>query len=195
MHLPKKGGAHQTRDGSNSTGDAVTFWEYDITNQSNSRIVIANLKYTTSVGPMGTEDNSTPDPTEAGFAALGTYVISPPPVPGIGTYTGVGGGTAVVSDAPGAAGHTIRTVTYTDYVNEDGMVLNGFESSDNTASQASVHYVAVINVSGAHTGYLKADANINQLQRTMTGYVTSDVDGDVLNLLDPARRNEDLQNT
>jgi len=50
------------------------------------------------------------------------------------------------------AGHTIRTVTYTDYVNEDGMILNGTESTDTTASQASIRYVADITVTGTHTG-------------------------------------------
>lgn len=82
-------------------------------------------------------------------------------------------------------GHIVRTVTYTDYVNEDGMILNGTESTDTTASQASVAYKADITVTGEHTGYLKADAIINKLTRTMTGYITSDVDGDEQSLLDP----------
>jgi hypothetical protein len=28
------------------------------------------------------------------------------------------------------ATHTVRTVTYTNYVNEDGMILNGTETTD-----------------------------------------------------------------
>ncbi len=81
---------------------------------------------------------------------------------------------------------TIRTVTYTDYVNEDGMILNGTESTDTTASQASVRYVADVTVTGTHTGSLKADVTINAFEQSLTGYITSTIDGDVQTLPDPA---------
>jgi WD40-like Beta Propeller Repeat len=170
----------------NADGTAVTFWEASATD---SRLVVANLKYTTSVGPVA-EDETTPNPEWA--PKLNTYVASNPPLPGTGTYTGAGGGTAMVGEASGATGHTIRTVTYTDYVNEDGMILNGTESTDTTASQASIHYVADITVTGTHTGYLKGDVIINKLTRTITSTdpsnptpITSDLDGDTQILLDP----------
>jgi WD40-like Beta Propeller Repeat len=171
----------------NEDGTAVTFWEYNVANPSEYRMVIANLQYTTSVGTVQ-GDLKTPS-SDSWAPSLSTYTLSTPPLPPVGTYDGVGGGTAVVSEAPDPtqAGHTIRTVTYTNYVNKDGEILNGTESTNTTSSVSSVHYQADITVTGAHTGYLKGDATFNELQRTMTGYVTSDVDGNTLNLLDPSR--------
>lgn len=174
----------------NNTGDAVTFWEASPTGES--RLVIANLNYTTSVGPVD-GDRTTPDPTWA--PELKTYVPSAAPLPPTGTYAGAGGGTAVVSESTDpTTGHIVRTVTYTDYVNEQGMILNGTESTDTTASQSSIRYLADITVTGEHTGYLKADATINKLQRTMTGHITSDLDGDVKSVNDQDRIDEDRAN-
>ena len=102
----------------------------------------------------------------------------------------------MVSEAPDPADatRTIRTVTYTNYVNEDGMILNGTESADYNAGQSAVHYLADITVTGAHTGYLQADATVNAFQQSLTGYITSDVDGDVQSLPDPAGAEEAQQN-
>jgi hypothetical protein len=66
------------------------------------------------------------------------------------------------------------------------------ESTSTTASQNSIRYIADITVSGAHTGYLRGDVTINKLTRTIapttpTSAITSDIDGDVLVLMDPAR--------
>jgi WD40-like Beta Propeller Repeat len=176
----------------NPTGDAVTFWESSVADPTQSRLVIANLKYTTSVGPVAA-DTSTPNPTWA--PQLSTYVPTTTPLPAVGTYAGVGGGTAVVSEAPDPADptRTIRTVTYTDYVNEDGMILNGTESADYNASQTAVHYLADVTVTGTHTGYIKADATINAFQQSLTGYITSSVDGDVQSLPDLAAAEEAQQ--
>ena len=44
----------------NPTGDAVTFWESGVADPTQSRLVIANLKYTTSVGPVAA-DRTTPE--------------------------------------------------------------------------------------------------------------------------------------
>jgi hypothetical protein len=176
----------------NPTGDAVTFWESGVADPTQSRLVIANLKYTTSVGPVAA-DTSTPDPTWA--PQLSTYIPTTTPLPAVGTHAGAGGGTAVVTEAPDPADatRTIRTVTYTNYVNEDGMILNGTESADYNASQNDVHYVADVTVTGAHTGYLKADATINPFQLALTGYITSSVDGDVQTLPDLADAEEAQQ--
>jgi hypothetical protein len=178
----------------NPTGDAITFWESSITDPTQSRLVIANLKYTTSVGPVAA-DTSTPS-SDSWAPQLGTYVPTTTPLPAVGTHTGVGGGTAVVSEAPDPADatRTIRTVVYTDYVNEDGMILNGTESADYDAGQSAVHYLADITVTGAHTGYLKADATVNAFQQSLTGYITSSVDGDVQSLPNPAGAHEAQQN-
>jgi hypothetical protein len=133
----------------------------------------------------GAGEAVSPDPTWA--PPLSTYLPSGQPLPPVGTYTGPRGGAAVVSEAADStqAGHTIRTVTYTDYVNEDGMILNGTESTNFTGSLLSIHYLADITVTGTHTGYLRADATVAN-RRSLTGYVTSDLDGDVESLLDPA---------
>lgn len=176
----------------NNTGDAVAFWEASGADATDTRLVIAKLNYTTSVGPVE-GDRTTPDPTWA--PELKTYVPGTAPLPPTGTYAGAGGGTAVVTEATDATtGHIVRTVTYTDYVNEQGMILNGTESTDTTASQTSIRYVADITVTGTHTGYLDADATINKLQRTMTGHITSDLDGDVQSINDQGRIDEDRAN-
>jgi hypothetical protein len=180
----------------NETGDAVTFYETNIADGT-TRLVIANLTYTTSVGAVE-GDQSTPNPTWA--PQLSTYVPSAPPLPALGTYTGVGGGTAVVSEAadPVIAGNTVRTVVYTNYVNQDGMILNGTESTSAGASQNKIRYISDITVTGAHTGYLRGDVTIDKTTRKITAttpgsMITSDVDGDVLVLLDPARITESQQ--
>ncbi|WP_236735358.1 Ig-like domain-containing protein [Mycolicibacterium peregrinum] len=176
----------------NNTGDAVAFWEASGADATDTRLVIAKLNYTTSVGPVA-GDRTTPDPTWA--PELKTYVPSTAPLPPTGTYAGAGGGTAVVTEVSDpTTGHIVRTVTYTDYVNEQGMILNGTESTDTTASQSSIRYLADITVTGEHTGYLKADATINKLQRTMTGHITSDLDGDVKSVNDQDRIDDDRAN-
>lgn len=177
----------------NPDGTAVTFWESSVEDPTQSRLVIANLKYTTSVGLVAA-DRTTPNPDWA--PELGSYVPATTPLPAAGSYTGAGGGTAVVSEAPDPTDptRTIRTVTYTDYVNEDGMILNGTESADYTANQGNVHYVADITVSGTHSGYLKADATISPFEQSLTGYITSDLDGDVQSLPDLDDAGEAQQN-
>lgn len=177
----------------NTDGTAVTFWESSVSDPTQSRLVIANLKYTTSVGARAA-DVTTPD--SASWApSLTTYHPSTTPLDPVGTYNGKNGGTAVVTEVPDPtnAAKTIRTVTYTNYVNEDGMILNGTESADYLPNQSSVHYLANITVTGAHTGYLHADATINAFQQTLTGYIVSNVDGDIEGLPDPARATDSQQ--
>ncbi len=177
----------------NTDGTAVTFWESSVSDPTQSRLVIANLKYTTSVGQRAA-DVTSPD-SSSWAPALGTYHPSTTPLDPVGTYAGKNGGTAVVTEAPDPnnAAKTIRTVTYTNYVNEDGMILNGTESADYLPNQSSVHYLADITVTGAHTGYLHADATINAFQQTLTGYIVSNVDGDIEGLPDPARATDAQQ--
>ena len=85
-------------------------------------------------------------------------------------------------------GHVIRTVVYTDYVNDEGMILNGTESTDQSAAQNTIHYVADITVSGTHTGSLTGDVTINKLTRTIipttaNSQIQSTLDGDTQVLL------------
>lgn len=74
------------------------------------------------------------------------------------------------------------------------MILNGYESADYAASQNEVHYLADVTVTGTHTGSLKADATMNAFQQSLTGYITSDLDGDVQSLPDPDAAEEAQQN-
>jgi VCBS repeat-containing protein len=188
----------------NADGTAVAFWEalsapLGSPDPNVSRLVIANLKYTTSVGPVE-GDLVTPHPSWAPrlSESIPTTVALPP----VGTYAGAGGGTATITEVPDPTnpGATLRTVTYDNYVNEDGMILNGTESTSATASQNTIRYVGDIAVTGTHTGYLKGDVTINKLTRTITPTITgnntpddpgsmirSSLDGDLLVLLDPDR--------
>ena len=175
----------------NSDGTAVAFWEADSTDPTGqtSRLVVANLKYTTSVGAAA--DKSTPDLSST-FPTLSTNTPKQVQLPPTGTYTGAGGGTALVTETTNATGHIVRTVTYTDYVNDEGMILNGTESTNQSAAQNTIHYIANITVTGSHTGSLTGDATINKLTRTITpttvdSQIQSTLDGDTLVLLDPAR--------
>ena len=176
----------------NADGAAVAFWEADATDLTGetSRLVVANLRYTTSVGAV--VDNSTP-PLSSDFPTLSTNTPTQVQLPAPGSYTGAGGGTAVVIETTDATtGHIIRTVEYIDYVNDLGMILNGTESTDQSAAQNTIHYVADITIGGSHTGSLTGDATINKLTRTITptspgSQIQSTLDGDTLVLLDPAR--------
>lgn len=176
----------------NADGTQVAFWEADSTDPTGqrSRLVVADLKYTTSVGTAA--DKSTPAMSST-FPTLTTNTPKQVQLPPTGTYTGAGGGTALVTETTNATtGHIIRTVQYTDYVNDEGMILNGTESTDQSAAQNTIHYVANVTVTGSHTGSLTGDATINKLTRTITpttadSQIQSTLDGDTLVLLDPTR--------
>jgi hypothetical protein len=195
----------------NATGDAVAFWEAQAAPLGSpdpgvSRLVIANLQYTTSVGTVQ-GDLVTPDPTWA--PKLSESVPTTLALPPVGTHAGAGGGTATITEVPDPtnAAATLRTVTYNNYVNVDGLILNGSESTSTTASQNTIRYYADITVSGAQTGYLRGDVTINKLTRTITpttagtntpanpgSMIRSSLDGDLLVLLDPNRLAETRTN-
>ena len=104
-------------------------------------------RYTTSVGTA--DDKTTP----ALSSALPTLTSNTPQqveLPSNRDVLGCRGGSAVVTTL--ANGHIVRSVTYTDYVNVDGMILNGTESTDQSAAQNTIHYIADITVTGTHTG-------------------------------------------
>jgi hypothetical protein len=123
-------------------------------------------------------------------------------MPPVGTHAGAGGGTATITEVPDPTNSaaTLRTVTYDNYVNVDGLILNGSESTSTTASQNTIRYRADVTVTGTHTGYLRGDVTINKLTRTITpttagtntpanpgSMIRSSLDGDLLVLLDPTR--------
>ncbi len=194
----------------NPAGNAVVFWEsnVDVDNfPTDTRIVIANLKYTTS-GPAPDPDPVTPDYRAWNPPRLDSYVPEPPkPQLGLGTYQS-GGGAAVVSEAPGSADFpypgtfTTRTVQYTNYVNEDGLILNGSESNTTNGSQTYVGYRADITVTDAVTGetrgYLKANAYILTTQAGQIyapgSFIRSELDGKELTLMDAERLQGAVQN-
>ncbi len=151
----------------NADGTAVAFWEAQAAPLGSpdpgvSRLVVANLQYTTSVGTVQ-GDLVTPDPTWA--PKLSESVPTTLALPPVGTHAGAGGGTATITEVPDPtnAAATLRTVTYNNYVNVDGLILNGSESTSTTASQNTIRYHADITVSGAQTGYLRGDVTINKL--------------------------------
>lgn len=178
----------------NADGTAVTFWESGNGDEhgiapTESRIVIANLKYTTSVGAVG-DTTTVFDPSA--FPDLTTYVAKTTPLPPTGAYGGVGGGTAVVSEVVDpTTRQTTRTVQYTNYVNEDGLILNGTESAIYGPSQLSVTYLADVDVTdaaGATRGALDANAVVTLLPtQSVTGYITSTLDGDTQTIPDPTK--------
>lgn len=180
----------------NADGTAITFWESGNGDEhgvapTESRIVIANVKYTTSVGPVG---NTATDFDASAFPALSTYVAKATPLPPTGTYNGAKGGSALVSEVVNPTTfQTTRTVTYTNYVNEDGLILNGTESSTYGPSQSSVTYLADIDVTdatGASRGNLDANAVVNAFTQSVTGHITSTLDGDTQTIPDPAKAEE-----
>jgi hypothetical protein len=178
----------------NADGTAVTFWESGNNDEhgvpvTESRLVIANLKYTTSVGPVG---DTTTVFNPAAFPDLTTYVAKTTPLPPTGTYYGVGGGTAVVSEVFNSTTfQTTRTVVYEGYVNEDGLILNGKEWAIYGPSQLSVTYLADIDVTdatGANRGSLDANAAVTLLPtQAVTGFITSTLDGDTQTIPDFAK--------
>ena len=178
----------------NADGTAVTFWESGNGDEhgiapTESQIVIANLKYTTSVGPVG---DTTTVFNPSAFPDLTTYVAKTTPLPPTGTYNGVGGGTAVVSEVINPTTfQTTRTVQYSNYVNEDGLILNGTESAMYGPSQLSVTYLADVDVTdatGANRGSLDANAVVTLLPtQSVTGFITSTLDGDTQTIPDPAK--------
>ena len=203
----------------NADGSAVTFWEYNIDSLNASgqptqyRLVVANLENTTSVGTV--QGDVTTPALSSTFPSLTGYVVKPPVLPGPGTYTGAAGGTYTIAEVadpdPMRTGYTLRTVTYNNYVNEDGMILNGTESTSSRPNLSNVYYLADIRVTGTHTGVLKGDATVGLT--SMTGHIPdpdgktdangnvimrsiySTLDGETLYLLDDARYQDSLAHT
>jgi hypothetical protein len=71
---------------------------------------------------------------------------------------------------------TVRTVTYKNFADRAGFVLNGSQITLTNADATYLHYLADIEVSGKHTGFLQADATVKNRQ-TLTGYIVSRLDG------------------
>jgi hypothetical protein len=191
----------------NPDGTAVAFWESGNGDEhgiapTESRLVIAKLTYTTSTGvPLTAEQQKTVfDPHSTSFKPLNGYVGATTPLPPAATYVGPGGGIATVTEVitgSGATAQTTRTVQYTDYVNKDGLILNGTESATYGASQNSSVYNAEITVTdaaGNNKGYLHAQNVVVQTfpQQTVSAGsdgrgIESSLDGNTLFIPDSAK--------
>ena len=113
------------------TGDAVAFWEASTSDAEADTPRHRQLEvHDQRRAGGGRYDHSR---IRRGRRNSAPTFPRPAPLPPTGTYPGAGGGTAKVSEEPdpdpARAGYTVRTVEYTNYVNEEGMILNGKEST------------------------------------------------------------------
>ena len=158
-------------------GTAVTFWERSKTDPSDTRLVVATLNNID--GGTRPTDVSTPD--SSGWAQpLSSVVVKATPTEA--SRAGRVGGSAVVTTSK-AGNLTTTTVTYTDFEDEQGLILNGTETTVTNATLTNITYSADISVTGGDgsaRGYLRADGVkiVNQL--SLTGTIESSLDGNVL---------------
>ena len=158
-------------------GTAVTFWERSKTDPSDTRLVVATLNNID--GGTRPSDVSTPD--SSGWAQpLSSVVVKATPTEA--SRAGRVGGSAVVTTSK-AGNLTTTTVTYTDFEDEQGLILNGTETTVTNATLTNITYSADISVTGGDgsaRGYLRADGVkiVNQL--SLTGTIESSLDGNVL---------------
>ncbi len=158
-------------------GTAVALWEAQASDATQSRLVVAYLSETGG-GTLPT-DTSTPDMT--GWApALSGFVPTLPQLepgrPGL-----VGGDAQVVKTTSGKL--TTTTVTYTNFEDSSGYILNGTESTVANATLTSITYNANITVTdadGNEIGWLRADGVVINNQQTIQGTIESSMNGNHL---------------
>ncbi|MEN4479499.1 Ig-like domain-containing protein [Mycolicibacterium cosmeticum] len=163
-------------------GDSIAFWERSATDPTDTHLVVAQL-HNIDGGTMP-PDVTTPD-TSSWAPALATVVPKQTPLepPRAGK---VGGRADVVITKNGNI--TTTVVTYTDFEDESGMILNGSETTTNNPTYTNITYSANITVTGSdgtERGYLKAEnvKIVNQL--SMTGTVESSLNGNHLTMGTP----------
>lgn len=157
-------------------GRSVVFWERGATaeNADQQQLVIAHLK--NIEGGTAPSDVSTPD-ISAWAKPLSQEV--PKATPLEQSRAGKVGGTATVVKTT-IGNQTTTTVTYTDFEDEDGMILNGTESTVTNPTLTNITYNAHITVTdndGTERGYLRATNVKITGQTTMTGVIESSLDG------------------
>ena len=178
----------------NADGTAVTFWESGNGDEhgiapTHSRLVIANLKYTTSVGPVG-DTTTVFDPSA--FPDLSTYVAKTTPLPPTGTLQRRGrwhrGGQRghrpddLPYDPHGAV-HRLRQRGRNDPQRHRIGDLRAVPTQRDVPRRCRCH--------GCHRsqpGQLDANAVVTLLPtQSVTGFITSTFDGDTQTIPDPAK--------
>jgi len=158
-------------------GDQIAFWERSAADPLDTRLVIAQLKNIDGGAPP--DDVTTPD--ISGWAPSLSTVV-PKQTPLEPSRDGrVSGHATVVTTKVGNI--TTTTVTYTNFSDESGLILNGSETTTNNPAYTNITYTADISVTGtdgADRGYLRASnvKIVNQL--SMTGTIESSLDGNHL---------------
>lgn len=163
-------------------GTSIAFWERSTTDPTDTRLVVAELRNIDGgIMPAG---NATPD-TSSWAPSLATVV--PKPTPLEPARDGRVGGRAEVATTK-VGNITTTTVTYFDFEDEAGMILNGTETTTNNPSLTNITYTANIAVSGADgsdRGYLRASNVTIANQLSMTGTIESSLDGNHLTMGTP----------
>ncbi len=158
-------------------GTAVALWEAQASDATQSRLVVAYLSETGG-GALPT-DTSTPDMTGWAPALSGFVPTLPQLEPGRAGL--VGGDAQVVKTTSGKL--TTTTVTYTNFEDSSGYILNGTESTIANATLTSITYNANITVTdadGNEIGWLRADGVVINNQQTIQGTIESSMNGNHL---------------
>ncbi|MFI7148018.1 hypothetical protein ACIBO2_24160 [Nonomuraea sp. NPDC050022] len=160
-------------------GTAVLFWQQQV-HGTQTRVVVAHLpeRPPAGRGPI----RSTPSPSWA--SPIAGYV--PPDPRQVTHHAGKISGSIDITRRPSPIPRFeyLLEVTYTNYSDEPGFVINGVERSDHGKPGlygTTSRYSADLAVSGRHSGYLKAD-NVLIQPNAMTGTIESQVDGRHLTL-------------
>jgi hypothetical protein len=161
-------------------GDRVLFWEGRSDPfgppSGTTRIVVARLTGRHGVAPRRVERSPVPGwaPALAGF--------QPPPFPAEPSRAGEATGTATVSARPGPRpGQRVVEVRYDGFSDDGVWVVDGTESATyDEGTLGTTRYTADLTLSGAHDGYLRADATISA--GGFDGTIESAVDGRALRL-------------
>ncbi len=165
-------------------GTAVALWEAQASDATQSRLVVAYLSETGG-GTLPT-DTSTPDMTGWAPALSGFVPTLPQLEPGRAGL--VGGNAQVVKTTSGKL--TTTTVTYTNFEDSSGYILNGTESTIANATLTSITYNANITVTdadGNEVGWLRADGVVINNQQTIQGTIESSMNGNHLAMGDSGR--------
>ncbi|GLZ07538.1 hypothetical protein Acsp03_50040 [Actinomadura sp. NBRC 104412] len=157
-------------------GTAVVFWQRRL-DDSRSRVVIARL---TGRAPA-THPSPRPVSPPRWAPPLAGYLPDDPELPA--SLKGKVSGEIRVVQRPSSQPNfdSFIEVTYINYADQPGFVLNGVERSDFASSGLDSLYNADLRVSGEHQGYLRADG-VRIRPVSMQGTIESQVDGRHLTL-------------